>query len=101
MSRKIPKKYILLMAAVILLPFQCLAQDLSLADRINYKKVKLMTAIGTESTVLVNRFTGKVEFAWNGSSWTPAPPIFQANYDNRRNISRRLNELKKRFSSSE
>ncbi len=86
------KKKFALILFMLFVAANCFADELSLMQKINYKEVKIMSPIGQETDALVNRFTGKVEYIWNGNTWTTAPQIFQKNYQDRR----RLHELDKR-----
>lgn len=86
------KKKSVLILSMLLVAASCYAEGLSLAQKINYKQVKIMSPIGQETKALVNRFTGKVEYMWNGRMWIAAPDIFQKYYEDRR----RLRELDKR-----
>ena len=83
---------LLIAAAAILATSLAAGQELSLGDNITYKKIKLMTPTGSEATVLVGRFTGKVEYMWTGNTWQKAPPIYQSYYDNKKSIRSRVGD---------
>jgi hypothetical protein len=80
------KKKLLVLLIVFFVAANCYAEGLSLAQKINYKQVNILSPIGQETKALVNRFTGKVEYIWNGAMWTAAPSVFQKNYDDRRSL---------------
>ncbi|MFA6143054.1 MAG: hypothetical protein WC738_07175 [Candidatus Omnitrophota bacterium] len=86
------KKKLILALSLLLVATGCYAQELSLSEKISYRQVKIVSPIGQETKALVGRFSGKVEYIWNGRNWTPAPNIFQQYYDDRK----RLRELDRR-----
>lgn len=74
----------------------CFAEELSLIQKIMYRKESLVTPDGKEVPVLVMKFTNKVKYSLEEGKWKVAPANFQNLYDNRRKIESAIDKLRSR-----